>query len=265
MRLALVQMEPRFGDITHNITRACQLMENVHADLFILPELFNTGYNFLTIEELLALAEDDSGRTMQSMIEFASRRSCYLVFGYAEVNTRQNGSTYYNSSALIGPEGMVGKYRKVHLYYRENLFFTPGDLGFPVFDLPFGKVGMMICFDWIYPESARSLTLNGAQLIAHPSNLVLPYCPDGMIIRSMENRVFTATADRVGYENRGDVNLTFIGTSQVVSNKGRILARCSDDTEEIAVVDIDLSRADNKHLNEYNDLLNDRKYKQYHP
>ncbi len=264
MRLALTQTDPHFGKTRQNVSDAVALMATAAADLYVLPELFNTGYNFLSREEVADLSEDDTGFTMQTMLGFAKRNSCYIAYGYAEKAPGENNEvTYYNSSALVGPEGLVGRYRKVHLFYREKLFFAPGNLGFPVFDLPFGKVGMMICFDWMYPESARSLALNGAQLIAHPSNLVLPYCPDGMITRCLENRVFAATADRVGQEFRDGIDLTYIGTSQLVSNKGRILARCSDDKPEIVVVEIDLAQALNKNLNEYNNLLNDRKSEQY--
>ncbi|MBI3193978.1 MAG: acyltransferase [Ignavibacteriae bacterium] len=279
MKLAIVQTNPIFGNILKNVEDALGLMNSVEANLFVLPELFNTGYNFQSQEEVKELSEDDSSFTMQTMIEFAKKKSCYVVFGYAEKvicdqykkqrTTNQEQSTinhepsYYNSSALIGPEGIIGKYRKVHLYYREKLFFTPGNLGFPMFDLPLGKIGMMICFDWFYPESARSLALHGAHLIAHPANLVLPYCPDAMITRCLENKVFAATTNRVGVENRNDINLTYIGTSQVVSNRGKILARCSDDKPEIVVVEIDLMQAENKRLNEFNDLLADRRPEQY--
>jgi predicted amidohydrolase len=151
----------------------------------------------------------------------------------------------------------------VHLFYSENLYFAPGNLGFPVFDLPIGKVGMMVCFDWLYPESARSLALKGAQLIAHPSNLVLPYCPDGMVTRALENKIFTATADRVGEENRGSIDLKFIGTSEIVAPNGKILCRLGTSESAIGVVDIDLSFADKKQINEYNHLLNGRRTDQY--
>ncbi len=136
-------------------------------------------------------------------------------------------------------------------------------MGYPVFDLPFGRVGMMICFDWIYPESARTLALRGSQLIIHPSNLVLPYCPDAMITRCLENRVFAATADRVGRENRGSFDLRFIGTSEIVSPRGEVLARLGTSEPGIATVSVDLHAADQKKINKHNDLLADRKPEQY--
>jgi predicted amidohydrolase len=122
---------------------------------------------------------------------------------------------------------------------------------------------MMVCFDWIFPESARTLALLGADIICHPSNLVLPYCPDAMVTRCIENRVFAITANRVGSESRNKETLTFIGRSQVVDPKGKILHRASDKDEEANVVEIDPATARNKSLNRFNDLLKDRREKLY--
>ncbi len=258
MRLGIVQTSPIFGNIQANISNAVSLMESAQADLFVLPELFNTGYNFLEQEEVDRVAERTDGATLQALAAFARKTNSFLAYGFAE-----RAEHIYNSAALVGPKGLVGLYRKVHLFDRENLFFTPGNLGFPVFDLPFGKVGMMICFDWIYPESARALAVKGAQLIAHPSNLVLPYCPDAMVTRCIENRVFAATADRVGEESRGAFELRFIGTSEVVSPQGEILARLGRTEAAISVVEVGLHDADIKKINQYNDLIAGRKPDQY--
>jgi predicted amidohydrolase len=258
MRVAVVQTNPIFGEVKKNIQDALSLMETNKADLYVLPELFNTGYNFSDETEALSLAEPVQGTTYKSVAEWTKEKKCYVVYGFAE-----NDGKLYNSAALVGPDGFIGLYRKVHLFCRENIFFEPGNLHFPVFDLPIGKIGIMICFDWIYPESARSLTLKGAQLIAHPANLVLPYCPDGMLTRCLENRIFTATADRIGEENRGGVDLKFIGTSEIVAPDATILCRLAKTEVSIGVVDIDLNLADMKQLNQYNDLLKGRRPQQY--
>ncbi|SRR5712692_2993153 len=258
MRLAIVQTNPSFGEVKHNVQCAVSLMESAPADLYVLPELFNTGYNFIDQQEVSRLAEPLSGFTFQSIAGFAKKNSCYVVYGFAEKSDK-----LYNSAVLVGSSGIIGLYRKIHLYDRENLFFEKGDFGFPVFDLPFGTVGIMVCFDWIYPESARTLALKGAQLIAHPSNLVLPYCPDAMVTRCLENRVFVATANRVGREDRGGVDLTYIGKSEVVSPRGEILRRLGEDREEIAVEEVDLSIAKSKRINSHNDLLPDRRPQYY--
>ncbi|MBI4429046.1 MAG: acyltransferase [Ignavibacteriales bacterium] len=260
MRVALVQTNPEFGEIKNNVTSALSLMESVQADLYVLPELFNTGYNFVDETEIEQFAEPATGQTSLPLCQFAKKRGSFVVYGFAERAER-----VFNSAALVGPSGTIGVYRKVHLFDRENLFFAPGDRGFPVFDLPIGKVGIMICFDWMYPESARSLALKGAQLIAHPSNLVMPYCPDAMVTRCLENRVFAATADRVGQESRGGIDLRYMGMSEIVSPSGEILQRLSTDNEEIAVLEIDPELANNKKINSRNDLLADLRADQYSP
>jgi predicted amidohydrolase len=258
VKVAVVQTNPMFGEIDKNIRRAIALMETERADLYVLPELFNTGYDFKNAAEVKLLSETGEGRTFQMMNQWARKNSCYLVYGFAE---KAEGT--YNSAVLIDGKGIIGLYRKVHLYARENILFSSGRLGFPVFELPFGKLGMMICFDWIYPESARSLALQGAQLIAHPSNLVLPYCPDAMVSRCLENRIFAATADRVGEEERNGTVLRFIGASEIISPNGTVLCRLDNEYEGMYSVEIDLADAKNKNINDYNDLLMDRKRDQY--
>ncbi len=258
MRLAVVQTNPIFGEVKKNIDNALSLMETTPADLYVLPELFNTGYNFADEKETRSFAEPADSMTFRTMSEWTKKHSCYVVYGFAE-----KADKIYNSAALVGPEGLIGIYRKVHLFDRENIFFAPGNLGFPVFDLPFGKIGIMICFDWIYPESVRSLALKGAQFIAHPANLVLPHCPDAMVTRSLENRVFIATADRVGEENRGGLELKFIGTSEIVAPNGKILCRLGVQESTIYAVDVNLTLADKKQINEYNHLFKGRRPDQY--
>jgi predicted amidohydrolase len=167
-----------------------------------------------------------------------------VVAGLAE----KSGGDYYNSAVVVG-DNYIGKYRKVHLFFREKKLFKRG-AGFRVF----GNIGVMICFDWIYPESARTLMLKGAEIIAHPAALVLPYCPESMKTRSLENRVFSITADRVGKE-RG---LKFIGSSQIVDTEGRILYRASGTREECQVRTIKLKEARNKKFSPMNSILDDR-------
>ena len=258
MHVAVVQTDPVFGEVSANVAGALDLMGTTPADLYVLPELFNTGYNFADRREVDQLAETADGSTFHAVSEFAKKKKCFVAYGFAE-----KADQLYNSAVLAGPSGLIGVYRKVHLYYRENLFFAPGNLGFPVFDLPFGKIGIMICFDWMYPESARTLAIKGAQLIVHPSNLVMPHCPDAMVTRCLENRVFAATADRVGRENRSGLELRYIGKSEIVSPRGEILQRLGEEKPGIAVADLDLTLASDKKINQYNDLFRGRKVEQY--
>ena len=165
---------------------------------------------------------------------------------------------------IDGPDGFMGVYRKTHLFYEEKLWFTAGDTGFKVWQTLIGNIGVMICFDWFFPESARTLALRGADIIAHPSNLVLPFCPDAMVTRCLENRVFAVTANRTGSEQRGGKErLTYIGKSQITSHKGEILYRASEDGDELSVREIDISRARNKQINSLNNLFDDRKKEFY--
>jgi len=257
-RVAIVQTNPEFGNPAKNIADAVELVGSVEADLYVLPELFSTGYNFINRKEVEKLSDPADGAAFRAMAALAAKLKAHIAYGFAEKTEH-----CYNSAALVGPKGMVGLYRKVHLFARETLFFAPGDLGFPVFDLPFGKVGMMVCFDWIYPESARTLTLKGAQIIAHPSNLVMAYCPDAMITRCLENKVYAATANRIGTEARGGVELRYIGTSEIVSPSGEILVRMEANEPGIRVVEVDLKAALNKKINRYNDLMAGRRPTEY--
>jgi hypothetical protein len=126
------------------------------------------------------------------------------------------------------------------------------------------EIGIMICFDWYYPEAARTLAMQGADIICHPSNLVLPNCPDSMPVRCLENRVFAVTCNRIGSEARGGKEqLTYIGQSEVVTPKGIIQHRASHDQEELTIVEIEPTQARNKSLNRYNDLLRDRRTSLY--
>jgi 5-aminopentanamidase len=260
MKVAVVQTEPAFGRKEDNIEQAISMMESVQADLYVLPELFACGYNFVEVKEVGTLAEPfAAGYTFGEISRFARSADCYVVYGFAE----SSWGNLYNSAAIVGGDGSKGLYRKIHLFDREKLFFEPGDLGFHVFPTRFGRVGLMICFDWYFPESARTLALKGAQLIAHPANLVLPNCPDGMRTRCLENRVFAVTADRIGTEERGDLSLTYIGQSQIASPRGEILHRCPADQPEIVVKEIDLATADDKNLNSFNHLFSDRRPEMY--
>ena len=118
---------------------------------------------------------------------------------------------------------------------------------------------MMICFDWFFPESARTLMLKGAKIIAHPSNLVLPFCPHAMRTRCIENRIFAITADRVGRER----DLKYIGRSEILDTKGRILYCASSNREEVVVREINLREAANKRMTSMNDLIHDRRPEVY--
>ena len=262
MKVGYFQFEPVFGNVEKNLDTAIAKISSITCDLLVLPELAMTGYQFTTQDEVRALAEPiPNGITTQRFAHIARKQSMSIVIGLPE----QDGEHVYNSAVLVGPNGFLGVYRKLHLFFEETLFFDPGDTELTVWDLGDMKIGLMICFDWIYPEVARTLALNGADIICHPSNLVLPHCPDAMVTRCLENRVFSITANRIGKEARGGKSaLTFIGNSEIVSPKGRILHRASPDQQELTIVDINVEEARNKGINQYNtDLLRDRRTTMY--
>ena len=140
----------------------------------------------------------------------------------------------------------------------EKLFFEPGTTGFAVFKYEDTTFGMLICFDWIYPEAMRTLAVKGAQVILHGANLVMSYCPAAMITRALENHVFIVTANRTGTERRNGIEHTFIGKSQIVSPKGKVLIKANRETC-VKIEDINPQEALDKKITERNDLLKDRR------
>lgn len=257
IRVGFIQSNPIFGDIRNNVEAVIQKLSSQKAELIVLPELFSTGYQFISKEEVRELSEEiPSGFTTQKLSEFSKTNSVYIVAGLAE----KHKDVFYNSAVLTGPDGFIGVYRKTHLFFKEKLWFSPGDTGFRVWKTPIGTIGIMVCFDWFFPESTRTLALKGADIIAHPANLVLPYCPDAMLTRCLENRVFAVTANRTGSEKRGEEKeLKFIGSSEIVSPKGNILCRASTENEEYMQAEINIIEAKNKDLNSFNNIFSDRR------
>ncbi|MBC8412630.1 MAG: acyltransferase [Nitrospira sp.] len=257
MIAGIYQLNPVFGEVVHNFQKVEAALSDTTADLIVLPEFFATGYQFASQKEIAELSEEiPAGPTTDFLCRLSASLKCHIVGGLPE----REGDRYFNSAILTGPEGFIGSYRKTHLFYEETLYFTPGDSGFKVWDTQIGRIGIMICFDWFFPESMRTLALMGADIVAHPSNLVLPFCPDSMPVRCLENRVAALTANRVGTEDRTSGNpLTFIGNSEIVSAQGKILTRASMADEEIITAKLNPADSRNKSLNQYNNLFTDRR------
>jgi predicted amidohydrolase len=260
MKIGYIQMTPVWGDKDQNLATADRLIRNQNADLLVLPEFFNTGYLFLDRDEVIEVAESvPDGMTTQRLKDIASETDTYLVAGLPEIFN----DTLYNSAVLVAPNGNIGTYRKTHLFDREKEFFEPGDTGFHIWQVEDIRLGIMICFDWIYPESARTLALMGADVIAHPSNLVLPYCPEAMVTRCLENRLFAITCNRSGSEDRNGNSLNYIGNSRIIAPNGNVLSAAGSELESVSVVDIDVSEARMKSVTPNNSLLKDRRSKHY--
>ena len=263
IRAGFFQFNPEFGNKAGNLKKVIaslsHLTETMH--LLVLPEFFATGYQFLSREEVDDLSEKvPGGETTQVLTDIAQKENLYIIAGLAE----KNNNNYFNSAVFIGPDGYIGTYRKTHLFFEEKKYFTPGDTGFKVWSTEIGRIGIMICFDWFFPESMRALALNGAEVVGHPSNLVMPYCPAAMPIRCLENRMFSVTANRTGTEQRNpDQILRFIGQSLIATPEGKILLKAPRDTDILMIADIELSLARNKSINSLNDIIRDRRPEMY--
>jgi len=258
-RAAALQTSPRFGEVENNLEAALAALP-ADCDLVVLPELFNTGYQFTSRDELQQLAEPiPDGPTSRRLLAEATARGIHLVAGLAE----NDGAGLFNTCLLARPDGSWERYRKIHLFWEEKDIFDPGDLGFSVVPACGTEIGLMICFDWIQPEAARTLALAGATVLCHPSNLVLPHCPNAMITRSLENRVYVILANRVGSEDRKDPPLRFIGQSRVIDPRGEVLATCDGQNPGAAAATIDPTAALDKQVTPRNHLWQDRRPETY--
>lgn len=265
VKVACCQIEPRVGEKDRNIKQTLEFLDaavNEGADVILLPELSNTGYVFETRQEAFELSEEvPEGKTTRIWEDYARANSLYVAAGICE----QEGAKLYNSSVLLGPEGYIGKYRKLHLWNREKLFFEPGDIGLPVFHTPIGRLAMYVCYDMWFPELTRIYAMQGADLILNLTNWVSSEneAEDTRLTQAVcvanahLNAVFIAAADRIGVERKQP----FLGRSMIVSPSGGILAGpASHDREEIIYALCNLSEARNrKRKGRLNHIVLDRR------
>jgi predicted amidohydrolase len=245
--VAAIQTRAVTGDKQGNNERATEAIHracDAGARVLVLPELGNSGYVFRSRDEVAELAEPVGGETTRLWESIARERDVYICGGMPEV---ENGR-YFNSGVLVGPFGFIGRYRKAHLWHEEKLFFEPGDLGINVFDLPFGRVGMMICYDGWHPEVARILKLKGADLILDPTcwvlvpDVITPENPVSAYVHMAMahlNSVFIVCADQCGVE-RG---CTFLGRSCVAGPAGFVAGPAAFEDPEIVLAEINVVAA----------------------
>lgn len=245
VRIAGVQINPRLADKRANLDKGLHRIEEAAtagAQLVVLPECSLTGYCFSSLEEAAPLAETIPGPSTRKLADACRGLKVYAVLGLIE----RAGDKFYNAAVLLGPEGVVGKYRKIHLpYLGVDRFLNQGDLPFRVYQTPVGRIGMNICYDATFPESARVMALLGAEIIALPTNWPRgrERMPSFVIsTRAYENKVHYIAVDRVG-EERGT---HFIGRSKIVDAQGTTLAEASSTEEEIIYGDVDLEEARRK-------------------
>ncbi|WP_315719248.1 MULTISPECIES: nitrilase family protein [unclassified Bradyrhizobium] len=266
LRIACIQMQPMVGELATNLAHSLDLIQQAVAQgakLVVLPELASSGYVFKSREEAFAASETiPGGPAVTAWSEIAARHGLHLVAGICE----RDGTKLYNSAVLIGPKGYIGTFRKVHLWNEENLYFEPGNLGFPVYHTEIGRIGMAICYDGWFPESYRLNALQGADIVCVPTNWVpIPGQAPGReamanilaMAAAHSNSIFIACADRVGVE-RGQ---PFEGQSLIVSYTGwPVAGPASRDKEEIVIADVALGEARRaRNWNAFNQVLRDRR------
>ena len=279
-KIAAVQMDCAFADKAKNLeTLRARLGEAAGngAQLVIFPECALPGYCFESLDEAQPHAEPIPGPSTQTLADDCAKLGVWAVVGLLESlpspprrGAGGEGSHLFNACTLIGPTGILATYRKIHLpFLGVDRFTTPGDQPFAVHDLGGLRIGMNICYDGSFPESARCLMLLGADLVVLPTNW-----PTGAIstartlipARALENHVYYAAVNRVGTE-RG---FRFIGMSRILGCTGEFLAVSEDDLPTILYADIDPEKARNKHLvnipGQYElHRLNDRRPAMYGP
>jgi predicted amidohydrolase len=220
MIAAAVQTDPKLADTAHNLQQILAGLEAAQADLVVFPECALSGYGFASREAALDVAQPLPGPASDAVAEVCARTGRTAVVGLLE----RAGEALYNSAAVITPAGLAGVYRKVHLpYLGVDRFVDGGDLGFPVFDTPAGRLGVLICYDLSFPEAARSLKLDGAQVLCVATNWPLAAevsCVHSPPVRAQENHLHLVVCDRVGEES----GFRFRGQSRVLDCDGRTLA-----------------------------------------
>lgn len=272
IRAAICQYAPAVGDVQGNrelgerwIRRAAE----AGAQIIVLPELAASGYTFQSQAEARACSQPASGATVASWVSLCAELGVHVVAGFAE----EAGEGRFNSAAVMGPEGLVGVYRKAHLFNEEKIYFLPGDTGFPVFQLPFAKVGVLICYDLWFPEAARVLAVRGAEVLLVPTNWVANFRRESADTRgwtmgdyacvglATQNQFFVVAADRIGSERGVD----FVGCSVAVAPDGTLLTGpAAVDREEMLLCDLDLAwPARARHRTPRNDTLADRRPELY--
>ena len=247
MRIACVQSDVAFNNVSANLNRIDVILRaevQQGTQLTIFPECFTTGYCFDSLSEARGVAEPIPGPTTDRVCQICRELKTSVVFGMLEIS----GDHVFNAAVLVGPDGLIGSYRKVHLpFLGVDRFTTPGDRPFEVLETGGVRIGMLICYDGGFPEAARVLALSGADLIVLPTN----WPPGGGYMaefsinsRAMENGVYFAAANRIGRE-RG---FSFIGKSRICSPHGATLQTIEDDSEVVIRADIDVEIARAKRI-----------------
>ena len=247
-KVAGVQMDIALADAETNLARVEKLSETAvseGAQLVVFPECTLTGYCFDSLAEAQKVAQPIDGAHVQRAIEIAKQNNTHIVFGMLE--SADDGAVY-NSAVLVNGEGVVGVYRKTHLpFLGVDRFTTPGGRADQIFDVGGLRVGMNICYDCSFPESARVLALAGADIVVLPTNWppgsgrVSDLIPN---TRALENNVYFMSVNRIGTEKGFD----FIGKSKICDPLGGDIQFADHNNEAVLYAEIDADWARKKHL-----------------
>jgi len=245
--VSAVQICPRLLSKSDNLEKTLRMVETAArngARLIALPELTLTGYIFNSLAEAMPVAETVPGPSTEELAHKCAELDVYTVIGLLE----RDADSVYNTAVLLGPKGIIGKYRKTHLpYCGVDRFVSKGDIEYTVYDTEVGRVGMQICYDLQHPEGSRVLTLKGVQILVNIANWPtgVEFMPDFVIpTRVIENRIHLLACDRVGLE-RGT---RFIGSSMIIDADSKPLVRASKDEEEIIYAKLEPGKASQKRV-----------------
>jgi len=244
MRVAVAQLEPKLAEKERNLDACLTRLEEAAregAELTVFPECAIPGYMFDSAEEALPYAEELPGPTVEAFERECRRLGVHAITGLLE----RDGDTLYNASILVGPDGLIGSYRKTHLpFLGVDRFVTPGD-ELKVYDTALGRIGLLICYDLRFPEVTRTLALHGADLVTLPTNFPMAarlQCEVIAPARAAENRIYLLVANRVGKERTGE----FCGLSQIVDPYGKRLAETGETEQTLLFADVDVEKARDK-------------------
>ena len=246
MRVAVAQIEPKLAEPERNLESCLAQLESAAAqgaELLVLPECAIPGYVFDSLEEARPFAEDIPGPSTAILAAACARLGVHVVCGLLEID----GDGLRNAAVLVGPDGLIGTYRKTHLpFLGVDRFVIPGD-ELPVFDTPLGRIGVAICYDIRFPEAIRSLALAGADIVAVPTNWPVAARANAELLvpaRAYENRIYLLVANRVGHERTAE----FCGRSQIVDPSGTRLVEADAVSEALLVAEVDVDIARDKSI-----------------
>jgi 5-aminopentanamidase len=266
---AIVQQCPRCAHtleeahdvVRYNVQKIIDVISSTSADILVFTELATSGYFYTDAALLDAVSLAVDAHELHAIEQAAKANNVVAVVGFPQ----KTPTGIYNSAVVLGADVDRTVYQKTHLFYKETLVFQPGTTGFVTVPLTalHCTIGIMICYDWRFPESARSLALKGADIIVCPSNLITNIWKSVMPARAIENKVYLAVANRYGTEQQGDESVSFNGCSAVYDYNGIVLAQSDAEGDDVLLVTLHPSETREKGFNAINNIFRDRRPDMY--